>query len=387
MCSFPDVITLPKIQFKRKTRKGVSETELMSFVEQSPHLHTVHVLEGSALPRIQHSVPISYSDPKKFDIHRPFGDWKIYFDKVVTSSTQYPHLLDVQPPLYVGVFKNVWVSNGNVITCESAFTTGACMWEFKFWDVTETYDAVVAICDEWCDGYFHFTHEHLPRIALVYELMRSNPEVKITVPKVGYVRSYLIDVFGFHPSQLVLDTRTFFARTAYYPQPQKCGNTYTATLMMMRSIVFERLNLTHTRTPVKRIRVLFAERNKLSRMPRNYNFLRDQLIAEYSDRVDFDTNRNKSVVEQIRAFNEADLVIGPHGANIANVMWMRHGAHIVEFISYPYSNMCYYVTAARMNVVFRIMFHPTGKHGHYNFTYDEMKRHVEDVLREAQASE
>ena len=39
--------------------------------------------------------------------------------------------------------------------------------------------------------------------------------------------------------------------------------------------------------------------------------------------------------------------------------------------------------AARLAVNFRIMFHNTGKHGTYNFTYEELKRHVDDLLNGA----
>ena len=48
----------------------------------------------------------------------------------------------------------------------------------------------------------------------------------------------------------------------------------------------------------------------------------------------------QTTLEQVKLFNRADMVIGPHGANLANIMWMRHGAAVVEFMSFKYGVFC-----------------------------------------------
>jgi capsular polysaccharide biosynthesis protein len=41
------------------------------------------------------------------------------------------------------------------------------------------------------------------------------------------------------------------------------------------------------------------------------------------------------LVEQIALFQTVDVVIGQYGAALANVVWMRRGSHVFEFILMP----------------------------------------------------
>jgi hypothetical protein len=350
--------------------------------------------------------PVTPGNIRKYQLDKKFGEWHTSFHIGATpldlEKATYPQLAKPAPPAYVAEFNNgAFVTGGNVVTCSRGWTTGACMWDFRVYGphnagdampVTHVHPRIVALCDYWCKGYFHFTHEHLPRLALVHHLLVADPTMKVTVPKSsGYIKQYLIDVLGYREDQLISVASTYYAsQAAFYPQPQRCGSIFTQTLMMLRRIVFERLgHLPHTvcsgkpsaTGAVALPRVLWAERKKLSRMPRNYDDVRAEVEATLGGRVAFSDTAGLNVVEQIKAFNAADVVIGPHGANIANAMWMRHGSYLVEFVSYKYANMCYYGTAARMGVIFGAVFHGASKHGHYNSTAAEVIQHIEEMLR------
>lgn len=370
--------------------------------------------------------PISFSDASLFNLSKPFGLWKSVFYHVAglngggaaaasTGSTarvaplaeisindvmrklKYPQLLHAQVPMFFTVFSGgAWVADGNVVTCQRAFTTGGCMWDFKTTGTTikstkrdPNADVLVAICDDWCNGFFHFTHEHLPRVALVAHILHQNPHARITIPpKNGFVLQYMRDVFGFAPEQLVSYRTARYAEHVVYPQPQKCGSIFTSTLFLLRKMVFSRLRLADpTRdSSIRRPRLLvaLAERKKLSRMPRNYHDLIAELKARYEGVVEFRSALGLNVTEQIKLFHEADVAMGPHGANLSNILWMRHRAYVIEFISYSYANLCYYGTAARLGLKFGAVFHGATKGGPYNLSVAELARHIDLALTTTQ---
>jgi hypothetical protein len=338
---------------------------------------------------VHYAPPLSFSDVTRYDMSVAFGLWHTKFVLAghVTAKATYPQLSAPAPPMFYATFRNAHVVDGNVVTCRRAYTTGACMWGWRVHDHAKApprHRRVVALCDQWCTGYFHFTHEHLPRLALVHHLLLADPNgTKVTVPKNNpFVRAYLVDVLGVAPHQL-LAGNAYAADTVVYPQPQRCGSIFTSTLLLLRRIVFGRLGLdtsTAARCRGPLPLVVLAERGKLHRMPRNYFAVMDEVRAAFRGRVEFAATGKLGVVEQIKLFNRAALVVGPHGANIANVMWMRHGAHLVEFMSYKYANMCYYGTAARLGVRFGAVFHGAGKAGHYNASAAEIGRHIEAML-------
>ena len=61
-------------------------------------------------------------------------------------------------------------------------------------------------------------------------------------------------------------------------------------------------------------------------------------------------------------------------------MWMRTGTSVVEFMSYKYGNLCYYVCAQRVGLDFHFIMQPSDKGGSYSLEYNEIKKHIDDVI-------
>ena len=66
---------------------------------------------------------------------------------------------------------------------------------------TAEFDSLFVICDRNCAGYYHWTHEQLPRLALLHGFLLANPQVKITVPQSAMINQYL-QLLGFAPTQV-----------------------------------------------------------------------------------------------------------------------------------------------------------------------------------------
>ena len=377
---------------------------------RSPLVHASRMWTFShAFPTVLNHFPISLADDPQFNISVPFGSWKSAFFPVddflghhqeapLPRYLRPPQVLEPMPPLYTVVSRNAYVNNGHVVTCDGhMLSSGGCLWDFHIvpgpavLKSSHHHDIVVPLCDTWCRGYYHFTHEHLPRLALVHGILTAPAQEGISIrlvlshSPVGFVRHFLFDVLGI-PKERVIWSKPVLGGQVVYPMPQRCGNTMTHLLHLMRDLVFRQMGLRPKRFRVSagaslletgKLTLVFAERNKLSRMPRNYDDLKDKLIKELSDRANFETiPRNATVSQQIRSFHNADIVLGPHGANIANMMWMRPGSHVIEIASIKNGNMCYYATAGRVGVQHHLLLHSAGKDSHFTLDYNLFKRHV-----------
>jgi len=68
-----------------------------------------------------------------------------------------------------------------------------------------------------------------------------------------------------------------------------------------------------------------------------------------------------SMAEQLALFSQVQLLFGFHGAALANLLWMRPGAHVVELMARKDGNMCYFRLAGHVNVTHHLMLVNTSR--------------------------
>jgi hypothetical protein len=52
---------------------------------------------------------------------------------------------------------------------------------------------------------------------------------------------------------------------------------------------------------------------------------------------------NKTLLEQVKVFSQAEAIIAPHGAALTNLLFIQPGTKVIELIPEGYVNNCYYV--------------------------------------------
>eukprot|EP00668_Euglena_longa_P047269 GGOE01063109.1.p1 GENE.GGOE01063109.1~~GGOE01063109.1.p1 ORF type:complete len:469 (+),score=84.79 GGOE01063109.1:56-1408(+) len=329
---------------------------------------------GNGTPPARRVPPISFSPnpitPQDTWLHAIWRPWSI---------------VPSEPPPFVVVFRNVWVKGGWVLDCHRAFTTGACFQDDAHVHSVRNpqfFARAVVLGDEWAHGYFHFTNEQLPRVAIMYDALKADPTIKIMSPSNAFARSFLEDVLGFNHSRLIPHMAEYQFGTAYYPSPSVCGNGLLQPLLLLRQIVFRRLNLSDTMPLVPhQPTVLFPLRND-SRQPLNH----DEMVASCRRRFPnvrfWEQNfRDWPARKQIEAFNSVDIVVGAHGANLANIVFMRFQSTVVEFVPGLTCNPCYYTLAARLGMDYRMIVVPNRAQRQRNtVSEDEVIQHLATAL-------
>jgi hypothetical protein len=65
--------------------------------------------------------------------------------------------------------------------------------------------------------------------------------------------------------------------------------------------------------------------------------------------------------EQIRAFQEAAVIVGPHGAGHANIMWSQPGIHLIEVFNQNWMHPCYALLAEIKGIHYHCLVGKDGK--------------------------
>lgn len=68
-----------------------------------------------------------------------------------------------------------------------------------------------------------------------------------------------------------------------------------------------------------------------------------------------------SVMEQIRVFKEAEIIVGAHGAGHANIIWANKGVHLLEVFHPAWMHPCYAILSSIMNINYHCLVGYSGE--------------------------
>ena len=195
------------------------------------------------------------------------------------------------------------------------------------------YDEVLTIAQFYGTFYFHYNVEMLPRIFPYVQFLKDNPSVKIHVPSSSNRRTRaLLTMLGLDQSQLV--DGSVRSRVVYVPQGSACGmSANPLTLQMMSQFYLDYMNRHFP--PITTGAIIFIERSRARRLiqqPEVTTYLENMAAKNNLDFVIFSDKLLPSFEETMKLFRRAVLVVAPHGAGLANMMWTRPPAVVVEIL-------------------------------------------------------
>ena len=192
------------------------------------------------------------------------------------------------------------------------------------------YNEVFSIAQFWGSGFYHGTIEDFTRIAPYLSFLRKHRQIKIHVKtRTGFIKGFT-EFLGISPGRIV--SGSVGARILYVPAGTSCGRsaifpTYMLSAEFRSRIttpVHERRSIVIIKRTTKR---RFTHHHQILKMLQRLIKTRPQLklkVEVYPD------NPVPGLKETLAMLNRAFIVIAPHGAGEANLLFSEPGTVMIE---------------------------------------------------------
>ncbi len=197
------------------------------------------------------------------------------------------------------------------------------------------YEEVFTIAQFWGSGFFHSTLENLPRLAPYISYLRRNPHIKIH----ALARHPFLPLLGLDPGRIV--SGNVRAKILYMPAGGPCGNPPVFSTQMLSLQLRPNPHNTDQRNNIiliKRSRKRWFKRHDsilkmMETMAQPLGFY----VSVFADKPLPGLNLTREL------FATAFLVVAPHGAGEANLLFSRPGTVLMEGLCYAGGkiNLCY----------------------------------------------
>ena len=209
----------------------------------------------------------------------------------------------------------------------------------------QLHDEVFIMGQYWGEHFFHKMLENVPRLIPYLQFLRNHPTIKIHTAEIGGYTSFLLELFGLDPDRLIKGVVR--ANVVFMPQATPCGFPHVQSTQIFSHRL--RTEIRKIYPKVERNNVVLIHRSSTRRFTKAQEIQRDleQLALRYNRTFHvFTDSPTPSPRESMRIFNEAVLVVGPHGAGLSNLLYCEPGTFVIEGVcNPPHVNMCYQRTA------------------------------------------
>lgn len=258
-------------------------------------------------------------------------------------------------------FKHASLASSNNTTCKKD-----APWSRE----VEFHDRVFVVAEVDDTFVYHIHVEIMPRIIYHLDYLLKNPDIKIliscdTQKKPAQTLSGirhglmsmkpLMEMAGLSMDRLIVHKHVF-AKDVYFPMEGGCQDPVYNTwqILRMRSLFLTKLGYSPTEVLTTKPRtILLMKRSSRAKHTRNNHDLVRQWSDEFTEeivkalestfsdlKVVLFSDRNISLMSchscQIQQFAEANVLIGVHGAGLANMLYMEPNSAVIEIG--PYGN-------------------------------------------------
>jgi hypothetical protein len=188
------------------------------------------------------------------------------------------------------------------------------------------------------EGYAHWVLDTLPRLLALDSLPTDDLQIIVSRPLAEWHKES-IALLGFeHVKFVALEDRCLQLETLYFPSyVGDPGNHHPQACRWLR----ERLVQGHE--PAQRNRRLYITRRSAERRRVLNEADLEPILSEHG--FEIIEAEHLSFREQVYLFNQAEAIIGPHGAGLANVLFAPVGCKLLELFDPHHMNVMYYALA------------------------------------------
>lgn len=215
-------------------------------------------------------------------------------------------------------------------------------------------------------NYYHWICDSLPRLLLLKKTYQSST-ILLPSPVPEYVK-FTVGWFGFE--NIVEINKDSIYNIKFIIVPELTAGIAAQNEFMMkevRSLLMNKYNADRGEELVltQQKRRFYSSRKsaKFRKITNEHEVI--ELLQKYDFSViDFD---EYSFLEQIRIMSKAEFLIGVHGANLTNMIFMKDEASIIEIMNQEFFNPCYYHLSSSLNMKYNYLAgQPSNKGIHDN---------------------
>ena len=198
-------------------------------------------------------------------------------------------------------------------------------------------ESVFVVAEDPTGNFYHFSIEQLLRLAAYVDLLRARPDITLHVGKFGtnFTQRYL-EIFGLRNSVVTGPVR---AGLILVPHGGGCHHPNLASVQLAQSLYHNHIItnlLRHQRfhDPAKPTIVLLKRKSRPLTNHDDVLLLLKHLSARGTgcDVIVFDDAALPSFADTMRLFYRARVIIGPHGAGFANIVFAQSGSVVIEVL-------------------------------------------------------
>jgi capsular polysaccharide biosynthesis protein len=201
----------------------------------------------------------------------------------------------------------------------------------------------------WGENYYHFLTEELPNII---KLKNYNSSIPLMI---NYNNKYIKDILSvcnFNENSFIKrdDSNCFKVKEFYFTNMAISGKPARDELLLVQKHLSSILGIDFTplkNNSLKQIGI-YIKRNEHERRVLNNDEIINHLKSNYIN-IEWIIFESINMLDTIKLFNKASIVISPHGAGLTNMLFCREGITIIEFMPYSDPNECYNHLAQMLN--------------------------------------
>ena len=185
------------------------------------------------------------------------------------------------------------------------------------------YDEVFSIAQVWDADFHHSTMEDLPRLALYLPFFHDNPQMKILANS----KHKFLPLLGLDPARFI--SGRVRAKILYLPAGSRCD----VLPVIGGQILSSALQVPVSKENHRRDLLVLIKRSNVPQFSHHgaiYNMM-SQYARRFSlNAVVFDDNPLPDVNQTMEIFYRALIVVAPHGAGEANMLFSQPGTVLIE---------------------------------------------------------
>ncbi|CAH1789005.1 unnamed protein product [Owenia fusiformis] len=203
------------------------------------------------------------------------------------------------------------------------------------------YPEVFVISQKWSEGFYHGIVESITRLSRYIQFIQKHSQIKLYMACSHFM---LIAVQTLFPSRnisefIICDNTSISASLVYFPEGSSCGRSTPEALSLSSTEFRNKINIVGQ----PKNYILLIQRTK------DRFLVQHREIAVYLNEVAKDSGMELFVFtddplpafkDAMQLFNQAKLVVAPHGAGLSNTLFSNPGLFIIEVVCKD-PNLCY----------------------------------------------